>query len=81
MKNFISDIANFKESSEYDFYEICGFTFVFKSEFLQVKNQISSASITPIGIIYDENEEYYFAPLADDVNVDNIVKNYLKEND
>lgn len=78
IKSFILDIANIKEIIEYDFYETCGFTFVFKSEFLKVKNQINSATIAPIGIIYYENEEYYFAPLANDVNVDIIVKNYLK---
>ncbi len=78
VKNFIPELADIKIISEYEFHELHGFTFVFKNEFFQVKDQISSASIAPIGIIYDENDEYYFAPLADEVNVNPIVKSYLK---
>lgn len=78
VKKFISDISNIEIINEYEFHELCGLTFVCKSEFFQVKNQISSASITHIGIIYTENNEYYFAPLSDDINVDQVVKNYLK---
>ncbi|WP_432645303.1 hypothetical protein [Methanobrevibacter sp.] len=78
VKKFISDMSNIKIITEYEFHELYGLTFVFKSEFFQVKSQISSVSIMPIGIIYDENNEYYFAPLVDDVDVNQVVKNYLE---
>ncbi|MCI6994999.1 hypothetical protein [uncultured Methanobrevibacter sp.] len=77
IKDLILEMTDIKEISEYEFHDLCGFTFVFKREFLQFRDDISSASIAPVGIIYDENEEYYFAPFAEDVNVKEIIENYL----
>lgn len=77
IKDLILEMTDIKEISEYEFHDLYGFTFVFKREFLQFRDDISSASIAPVGIIYDENEEYYFAPFAEDVNVKEIIENYL----
>ena len=74
IKDLILEMTDIKEISEYEFHNLCGFTFVFKREFLQFRDDISSASIAPVGIIYDENEEYYFAPFAEDVNVKEIIE-------
>ena len=71
-----------KINTEYIFKKIHGFTFVFKEEILAIKNQIASGEIKPIGIIYEENGEYYFAPLdeVDDIKpiIKIFVENYLK---
>ena len=77
MKKLISEFK-INEISEYEFREVCGFTFVFKTEILEINDQIGSASITPKGIIYTENDKYYFAPLDDDVHVEGIVKSYVE---
>ena len=46
MKKLISEFK-INEISEYEFREVCGFTFVFKTEILEINDQIGSASITP----------------------------------
>ncbi len=60
------------------FKEVCGFTFVFKETINIVRNTISSAEIKPLGIIYSENGEYYFAPLENISNIEEIVKEYVR---
>lgn len=60
-----------------EFKELYGFTFVFKKKIITFRNHIS-AEIKPLGIIYDENGEYYFAPLYRSVNISQVVKEYVK---
>ncbi|MBR4448317.1 hypothetical protein [Methanobrevibacter sp.] len=60
-----------------EFKELCGFTFVFKKKVITFRDYIS-AEIKPLGIIYDENGEYYFAPLYRSVNLNRVVKEYME---
>ena len=74
----IENIFEFSLDTSYEFKELYGFTFVFKTQILIFKNQISSAEIAPAGIIYEENGEYYFAPLYKSSDIEEIVKEYVK---
>lgn len=60
-----------------EFKELYGFTFVFKKKVITFRNNIS-AEIKPLGIIYDENGEYYFAPLYRRVNINQVVREYVE---
>ena len=61
-----------------EFKELYGFTFVFKKRILYFRDYVASAEISPLGIIYDENGEYYFAPIHRSVNISEVVKEYVK---
>ena len=79
IKNFIHDAFNFDVIVEYNFRRLYGFTFAFKSEFIRMRNQLTSASITPVGIIYEENGEFYLAPLYDDIEIEEVIKSYVEK--
>lgn len=63
-----------------EFKEIYGLTFVFTSRITIINNKISSAEITPSGIIYKKDKEIYFSPLTKINNINEIVKKYVSEN-
>ena len=46
---------------------------------MRINNNLSSAEILPIGIIYDENGEYYFAPLHETDEIHEIVKSFVEK--
>lgn len=75
---FLEDNFNIRNIDDFEFHECFGFTFAFKREIICINDQLSSASITPVGIIYEENGEYYFAPLHENVEIDEIIKEYIK---
>ena len=79
--NILKDIEEFLEleNYNYEFKEVCGLTFAFKREIVTVKGRISSASIAPVGIIYEENGKYYLAPLDEAVNINETVKEYVEK--
>ena len=79
VQDFIEDIFDFKIDTEYHFKTLYGLTFVFKSEIATVRDNVSSASIIPMGIIYRENDEYYFAPLDETYQIDDIVKEFVEK--
>lgn len=79
LKKFIDDILKIKEINEYHFREVCGFTFVFKKEEICINNQMESAEIKPIAIIYEENDEYYLAPLDVVDEINEVVKEFVKK--
>ena len=79
IKNFIHKAFNFDVIVEYNFRRLYGFTFAFKSEFIRMRNQLTSASITPVGIIYEENGEFYMAPLYDDIEIEEVIKSYVEK--
>ena len=74
----LEEIFNINEDMKIEFKEICGFTFVFITRVFTINEQLSSAEIKPAGIIYDENDQYYFAPLYDVDNLEEIVKEFVK---
>lgn len=80
--NILKDIEKFLELenyTNYEFKEVYGLTFAFKREIVTVKGRISCASIAPVGIIYEENGQYYLAPLDEAVNINETVKEYVEK--
>ena len=75
--DFIKDQFNITKEASIGFHEIYGLTFVYKKKIVIIADKIS-AEIRPLGIIYEENEEYYFAPLARYNNINEIVKEYVE---
>lgn len=68
-----------KHIDEYQFREIYGFTFVFKKYALLFNNQISSAEIKPIAIIYEEKGQYYLAPIDVVDEIEEVVKEFVRK--
>lgn len=62
----------------FEFKELYGLTFAFKTKIIFIKDKPSAAEIKPMGIIYKENGEYYFAPLDKRADIEAIVKKYVK---
>lgn len=80
--NILKDIEEFLELenyTDYEFKEVSGLTFAFKREIIMIKGRISAASIAPVGIIYEENGQYYLAPLDEAVNINETVKEYVEK--
>lgn len=74
----LMDIFEIRQDTEIGFKEIYGFIFVFMTKFTRFNDEITSAEIEPAGIIYKENDEYYFAPLDEAENIHEIVKEYVR---
>lgn len=74
----IEEIFKFNQITNIEFKELYGFTFVFKTRTIMFHDKVSSFEINPIGIIYNENEEYYFAPLYHSFDLKAIVKEYVE---
>ena len=78
IKNFVCKTLGLKKVDTYHFKKLYGLTFVFKSEVTSIKDSLTSAEISPVGIIYEENGEYYLAPLHHAVEIDEIVKEFVE---
>lgn len=63
---------------DFEFREAYGFTFVFRKSILTYGENYSSGEIRPVGIIYEENGEYYLAPLDETIEIDAIVKEFVR---
>ena len=74
----LDDFIDMNLESTFEFKKVCGFTFVFVKNILTIRDSIASAEIRPAGIIYEENDEYYFAPLYDVDNIEAIIKEFVK---
>lgn len=76
----MSDEEFFKinQDTEFKFKDSYGFTFVFEENILSINEKISSAELKPVGIIYEENDEYYFAPLDEVGDIKAIINEYMK---
>ena len=74
----IQSIFEFNIDTVIEFKEVYGFTFVFSTKTVIYKEKLSSIDIKLVGIIYNENEEYYFAPIDNVENIDEIVREYVK---
>ena len=77
IEEFLNDLLEINEKSTYRFKILCGLTFVFKETIFEHDKRISSAEIKPVGIIYEENDEFYFAPLDEIDNINPIVKEFV----
>lgn len=79
VEEFIEDLLDIKKIGRYGFREIYGFTFVFKEEIFLINDHRSSAEIRPIGIIYEENGEYYLAPIDVVDEIEEVIKEFVKQ--
>ncbi len=68
----------FKETSEIQFKELHGLTFVFTKNTIRINGKIASAEIYPNGIIYRDDGEIYFAVTYKAENIRRIVEEYAK---
>lgn len=78
MKDELMEMFSINETCDFEFGEVCGFTFAFKTRIWTMKDQLTSASITPIGIIYEENDEYYMAPLDETIDIEEVIEEFVK---
>lgn len=79
LKKFVHDTFEIETDGEYQFKEMYGLTFVFKNETVLIKKRIISNSLSPVGIIYEENDEYYFAPLDENISLSDVVPEYINK--
>ena len=77
VKKFIDDIFEFESNVTYHFRELYDLTFVFREELTHIKKHLASGEIKPSGIIYEKNDEYYFAPLDTTVNIEAVIQEYV----
>lgn len=77
--DMIEYLFDFNIKSEYLFKKLYGLTFVFRKNLVLINDELSSAEIHPLGIIYEENDEFYYAPLHSDYKIEDIVKEYVKK--
>jgi hypothetical protein len=77
--NYILEPFEITVDSDFEFRTLYGFTFVFKRNLVYMKDKISSAEIKPAGIIYEENGEYYFAPLDEVGDIKAIINEFMKK--
>ena len=77
----MSDEEFFKinQDTEFKFKDSYGFTFVFEENILRINEKISSVELKPVGIIYEENGEYYFAPLDEVGDIKAIINEFMKK--
>ena len=76
--DFLKDLFEISEEKSIEFKELCGFTFAFMTKTTIIKDKISAYEISPVGIIYAENDEYYFAPLDNTDDPGEIIEEYVK---
>ena len=69
---------NIKKFSEIKFHKINGIALVFITETITTEKNILSYEIKPLGIIYSKKNNYYFAPLTKNYDIQRIVKEYVK---
>ena len=77
----MSDEGFFKinQDTEFKFKDLYGFTFVFEENILRINEKISSAELKPVGIIYEDNGEYYIAPLDEVGDIKAIINEFMKK--
>lgn len=78
IKQFIENLLKIEEKNEYEFECRYGFTFVFKRTIIIMNENATSIEIKPLAIIYEENDEYYLAPIDVIDDIEGIVKEYVK---
>ena len=79
----VNDIAkhflDIEEIEEINFKKIYGLYFASKTTYTFINSEISSSQIIPVAIIYEENDEFYLAPLHDEDEIEEIVKNFVEK--
>ena len=80
--DFLDGLRNalkIREEKNYEFRNVDGLTFAFMTRIVTVNGKISSAEIRPQGIIYEENGQYYFAPLDPAAEVEPLIKEFVRK--
>ena len=77
VEKFLEDIFKIDHHDKFEFRTLFGFTFVIKQTVFEVNDKISSEEISPVGIIYEENDEIYFAPLDETIKIEPIIKEFV----
>ena len=77
-EKFIEDMFKIDKHENFEFKTLYGFTFVFQKWILTYGENYSSSEIKPVGIIYEENGEYYLAPLDETIEIDAIIKEFVR---
>ncbi len=80
IENLLDDLFEIKTYYQYDFKKLYGLTFVFSEKIVHINDKISSAEIRPVGIIYEENGQYYLAPLYDKIETEEVVRKFVENN-
>ena len=78
VKEFLGKMFELKMKNKYLFRKLYGLTFVFRRDIVYLNDYMSSGEILPVGIIYEENGEYYFARLHSKDNIEGIVEEFVK---
>ena len=78
MQDELKKLLKIDETQEYEFHNIYGFTFAFMRKIVYLDNRLTFSEIKPVGIIYEENGEYYLAPLDKVVDITAVVKEFVK---
>ena len=79
MKDEIFETFKINETTTYEFRKICGFTFAFRTRMLTIRDKLTSAEIRPVGILYEENDEFYLAPLYETINIEEVVEDFVRQ--
>ena len=78
MQDEIKSLLKIDETRELEFRNLYGFTFAFMRKIVYLDNRLTFSEIKPVGIIYEENGEYYLAPLDKVVDITAVIKEYVK---
>ena len=78
VKEFLGKMFELKMKNKYLFRKLYGLTFVFRRDIVYLNDYMSSGEILPVGIIYEENGEYYFAHLHSKDDIEGIVEEFVK---
>lgn len=79
IEDLISEMFSITIENEYQFRTLYSLTFVFRRSIAYLNERIVSSEIHPAGIIYEENGEYYYAPLDEGEKIDEIIHEFVKK--
>ena len=79
IEDLIKEFTGMTVINEIDSKKVCGFYFAIKTQQVMIKNEISSSEIKPVAIIYEENDQYYLAPIDDACKTEEVVKNFVEK--
>lgn len=79
VEKLIKEFIDMDEIEEIDFKKVCGFYFAAKTTHTIINKEITSSEIKPVAIIYEENGQYYLAPIGDADEMEEVVKNFVEK--
>lgn len=78
INEFLKDHFGIEDRTTIEFREFFGFTFAIEKSVYIFQGRYTSAEIKPVAIIYEENGEFYLAPLDKTTKIDTIVKEFVE---